>query len=65
MGLPRGLSWGEGPNEAACETAAHAPPIRQPGLPGGGQGESVPIWLPLGQHYMLSSYFAALVTYVN
>lgn len=29
------------------------------------RGESVPVWPPLGQSHMLSSYFAALVSYVN
>lgn len=56
---------GEAPDKEVCETVAHAPPIKQPALLEGGQGESVPIWPPLGQHYMLSSYFAALVSYVN
>lgn len=58
------LSRGEAPNKKVSEKVAHAPPTKLAAFLEGVQRGSVPVWPPLGQRQN-SSYFAALVSYVN
>lgn len=56
------LSRGEGPHEEAHEPAARAPPTEHSWKEAQEQVSCRP---PLGRSSALSSYFAALVSYVN
>lgn len=56
------LSRGEAPREEVRERAASAPPTEHSWKEA---QEQVSCWPPLGRPSMLSSYFAALVSYVN